>query len=402
MPMLDFFRKFKYVRFRDILHIFLFLAALPIALIYKCRRRDLWLICDNGNEAADNGFVFFKYLCEKQPQQDCVFAVCKNSPDREKVEAVGKTVNYGSFRHWILYLTAKVNISSQKSGKPNYAVCNLLEVYGFLKNVRVFLQHGIILTDIDFLYYKNTQMSLFTTSTTREYEFVRDNYGYPEGYVKLLGLPRFDELHGAKTDEKQLLIMPTWREWLGNSTFTKNIKKNIAEFPSTEYFKQYSSLINNETLKKLCEDKGIKIKFYLHREAQRFADCFTSNNPNLEICKFPSYRVDELLKSSVFLITDYSSIQTDFAYMKKPICYFQFDYDRFSKEQYRKGYFDYETDGFGPVFESVDEVAEYVLKCAENGFENPQMYKAREDAFFDLYDAENCKRNFEAIKERWN
>lgn len=400
--MQTFFGKFKYVKFRDILHVFLFLAALPVALIYKLRRKDLWLVCDNGNEAADNGFVFFKYVCEKEPQQDCVFAICKNSPDREKVEKVGKTVYYGTFRHWVLYLTARVNISSQKGGKPNYAVCNLLEVYGILRNNRVFLQHGVILTDIEFLYYKNTKMSLFTTSTTREYEFVRDNYGYPEGAVQLLGLPRFDEHHSITVDEKQILIMPTWREWLGNSTLTKNISKNIAEFTSTEYFKYYSELINDEALTELCVKNGFKIKFYLHREAQRFADCFTSNNPNLEICKFPNYRVDELLKTSAFLVTDYSSIQTDFGYMKKPLCYFHFDYDRYTKEHYQMGYFDYQTDGFGPVFEDAKSVAEYIVKSAENNFENPEEYKAREDKFFDLYDANNCKRNFEAIKEKWS
>lgn len=400
--MSGFIRKFKYVKFRDLLHIFLFLFALPVALVYRCKRRDLWLVCDNGNEAADNGFVFFKYVCEAHPEQDCVFAVCKDSPDRERVEAVGRTVNYGSFRHWVLYLTARVNISSQKGGKPNYAVCNLLEVYGLLKNNRVFLQHGIILTDIDFLYYKNTKMSLFTTSTTREYEYVRDNYGYPEGAVQLLGLPRFDRLHDVTVDEKQILIMPTWREWLGNSTLTKNIAKNVAEFTSTEYYRHYFELINSKPLYDLCEEKGIKVRFYLHREAQRFADCFTTSNPHITICKYPEYRVDELLRGSAFLITDYSSIQTDFAYMKKPICYFQFDYERFSKEHYRKGYFDYEKDGFGPAFATADEVVRYVAERAETGFENPLEYRNREDEFFDLYDTDNCKRNFEAIKKKWS
>ena len=67
-----------------------------------------------------------------------------------------------------------------KGGKPNYAVCYLLEVYGILRNSRVFLQHGVILTNIDFLYYKNTKMSMFVTSTYREWEYVNNNYGYPE------------------------------------------------------------------------------------------------------------------------------------------------------------------------------------------------------------------------------
>lgn len=400
--MSSFLRKFKYVKFRDILHIFLFLLALPIALVNKCRRKDLWLVCDNGKEAADNGFVFFKYVCEHHPEQDCVFAVCKNSPDLEKCEAAGKTVNYGSFKHWVLYLTARVNISSQKGGKPNYAVCNLLEVYGLWKNNRVFLQHGVILTDIEFLYYKNTKMSLFTTSCTREYEYIRDNYGYPEGAVKLLGLPRFDLLHDTVVDKKQILIMPTWREWLGNSSLTKNFKKNIEQFKCTEYFQQYSALLNDKTLYDICSQKGCHIMFYLHRDAQRFAECFKTENPYITVCTYPEYKVDELLKSSAFLITDYSSIQTDFAYMKKPMCYFQFDYERFSKEHYHKAYFDYEKDGFGPAFIAVSEVAEYLAAAAENSFENPKKYYDRDTAFFDLYDTENCKRNFDAIKERWS
>lgn len=397
-----FFSKFKYVKFRDIGHIFLFLFALPIALIKKRNRKDLWLVCDNGNEAADNGYVFFKYVKEHHPEQDCVFAVCKNSPDYQKVSALGETVEYGSFKHWVLYLTARVNISSQKGGKPNYAVCNLLEVYGLLKNNRVFLQHGIILTDIEFLYYKNTKMSLFTTSTTREYEYVRDNYGYPQGYVQLLGLPRFDELHGITVNKKQILIMPTWREWLGNSTLTKNIKKNVKEFTSTEYYKRYSELINSKALAELCEKHGLTVMFYLHREAQRFADCFKSYNKNIIICKYPEYKVDELLKSSAFLVTDYSSIQTDFAYMKKPLCYFQFDYERFSKEHYHKAYFDYETDGFGPVFKESEDLVKYIEQIAKQGFETESEYIKRDNEFFDLCDTNNCERNFKAIKERWN
>jgi CDP-glycerol glycerophosphotransferase (TagB/SpsB family) len=184
--------------------------------------------------------------------------------------------------------------------------------------------------------------------------------------------------------------------------FVKNIDKNISDFLETEYYRRYLELLNNEKLKKLCEEKGFSVKFYLHREAQRFSDCFFSDNKNLIICKYPEYRVDELLKSSTFLITDYSSIQTDFAYMKKPICYFQFDYERFSKEHYRKGYFDYEKDGFGPAFATADEVVRYVAKRAETGFENPLEYRNREDEFFDLYDTDNCKRNFEAIKKKWS
>jgi CDP-glycerol glycerophosphotransferase (TagB/SpsB family) len=400
--MKKFIKKFKNVKPRDFFHLFLFVVALPASLIYRIKRKNLWLICDNGHEASDNGFVLFKYICEKHPEQDCVYAVYNSSKDYAKVKNTGNTVRYGSFMHWVLYLTARVNISSQKSGKPNYAVCNLLEVYGILKNNRVFLQHGVILTDIEFLYFENTKMSMFVTSTRREWEYVNSNYGYPEGVVKELGLPRFDELHGITPEKGQILIMPTWREWLGEAALSKNIKKDVAGFTETEYFRRWNEVVNSPVLKKLCEDKNLKIMFYLHRDAQRFADCFKTDNRYLTVCKYPEYNAGDLIRSAQFMITDYSSVQVDFAYMKKPLCYFHFDYERFSKEHYRKGYFNYETDGFGPVFEDAVKLAEYVSARAEKGFDNEDVYLKRHENFFDLYDTDNCKRNFEAIKGKWS
>ena len=394
--------KLKFVKAKDILHIFLFIFALPIALVYKLFRRDLWLICDNGVEATDNGFCLFKYICENHPKQDCVYAVNKTSVDYENVKNTGKTVNYGSFKHWILYLTAKANISSQKGGKPNYAVCYLLEVYGILRNKRVFLQHGVILTDIEFLYYKNTKMDMFTTSTYREWEYVNNNYGYPKGVVKLLGLPRFDNLHDFKTVKNQILIMPTWRDWIGTDALEKNAEENAKVFMESDYYKNWNAVINSKRLEDICRKYNCTVMFYPHRDMQRFVTCFSKSNPYLTICKYPEYKVTELMTSSAFMITDYSSVQIDFAYMKKPLAYFQFDYERFCKSHYGKGYFDYTDDGFGPVFGDVESLMNHIEKMAETSFENIEPYKSRHTAFFDLYDCENCKRNYEAIKERYS
>ena len=296
--------KLKFVKAKDILHIFLFIFALPIALVYKLFRRDLWLICDNGVEATDNGFCLFKYICENHPKQDCVYAVNKTSVDYENVKNTGKTVKYGSFKHWILYLTAKANISSQKGGKPNYAVCYLLEVYGILRNKRVFLQHGVILTDIEFLYYKNTKMDMFTTSTYREWEYVNNNYGYPKGVVKLLGLPRFDNLHDFKTVKNQILIMPTWRDWIGTDALEKNAEETAKAFMESDYYKNWSAVINSKRLEDICRKYNCTVMFYPHRDMQRFVTCFSKSNPYLTICKYPEYKVTELMTSSAFMNTD--------------------------------------------------------------------------------------------------
>ena len=81
---------------------------------------------------------FFKYVKEKYPQQEIYYAINHLSADYEKVVAAGPVIEYGSFKHWVYYLAATQNISSQKGGKPNAAVCYLLEVGGLLKNSRIF------------------------------------------------------------------------------------------------------------------------------------------------------------------------------------------------------------------------------------------------------------------------
>ena len=104
---------------------------------------------------------------------------------------------------------------------------------------------------------------------------------------------------------------------------------------------------------------------------------------------------------SSFMVTDHSSVQLDFAYMKKPLTYFQFDNDRYWKYHYQKGYFDYEKDGFGPVFTEPDGLMDYISERAALSFENEEKYLQRHKDFFTLYDTDNSKRNYEAIKERW-
>lgn len=400
--MQKFFEKFKDVKPVDFLHIFLFIFALPIALVYKLFRRDLWLVCDNGVEAADNGYWFFKYVREHHPEQDCVFAVHKRSVDFEKVSRLGKTVEYGSFMHWVLYLTARVNISSQKGGKPNFAVCYLLEVYGIIHNNRVFLQHGIIVHDLDFLHYDVTKMSMFTTSTTSEQEFVSTHFGYPDGVVKLLGLTRFDNLHSFDVVPKQILLMPTWREWLGTNSLSKNIESERRRFVESDYFKNWNSVINSSRLEQICEKYGCTVLFYPHRDTQRFIGCFESSNPYLTICEFGKYNVQELLRSSAFMVTDHSSVQLDFAYMKKPLAYFQFDEEMFWAKHHKRGYFDDSRDGFGPVFADVESLMDYIEQRAAVSFENEDVYLKRHDDFFTLYDTNNSKRTYDAIKERWS
>ncbi|MCR4673917.1 MAG: CDP-glycerol glycerophosphotransferase family protein [Lachnospiraceae bacterium] len=390
-------QKLQRVKIKDILSIFLFLLALPISFFYKKKRTHLWLICDSEKEGRDNGYWLFKYIKENQPSQDVAFALSPKSPDYERVSKVGEVVPFGSFKHWLYYLSATINISSQKEGKPNAAVCYVLEVYGLRKNTRVFLQHGIIKDEMEFLHYEHTKMRLFVCTTKKETEFVANTYGYPKGWVQQLGLARFDNLKDESQGKGQILFMPTWRNWIGVKTYQSGKYDDVSSFDHTDFFRYWNDLIHNERLQRLLEEKDLKLVFYPHRKMQEFLEDFSIQNKRIRLGSWTKDDVQDLLKESSVLVTDYSSIAMDFAYMKKPLVYFQFDYEKFREGHYSEGYFSYEKDGFGPVVYDVDQAVDELEKIMDNNYQMASDYRQKADEFFGENDYKNCERNYKAI-----
>lgn len=392
------FLKFKRVKVKDIIAIFIMLVAIPEALYLKNKRKDLWLICERKNEARDNGYWLFKYIRENWPNEDVVYAINKNSEDYNKVKDLGEIVEYGTYKHWVYYLAANKNISSQKDGKPNGALCYLLEVYGILKNKRVFLQHGITKDNAEWLYYKNTKMRLFICGAKKEYEYLKKIYGYPEEYLQYTGLARFDGLHKLKIKKNQILVMPTWRVWLGIKELNKKGFDQNKPFKETEYFKKWYEFLNNKEIIEKLEKNNLELIFYPHSNMQKYINTFTTLSKNIIIANQKIYDVQDLLKESILLITDYSSIFMDFAYMQKPMIYYQFDKEKYRMGQYVEGYFKYERDGFGSVVENIEKLKEKLFYYIDNDFKIEKESLRREKEFFELYDTENCKRNYLAIK----
>ena len=100
------------------------------------------------------------------------------------------------------------------------------------------------------------------------------------------------------------------------------------------------------------------------------------------------------------LITDYSSAACDFAYLRKPVIYANFDLDHIYKiHYYNKGYFDYDINGFGPNCKSYDQTIDEMIKCIENNCKIEEKYKKRCEEFFYHHDANNCRRVYEHIIE---
>lgn len=388
--------KFKFVKFKDILSIFLLVFAFIPAMIAKIFIRDFWLICEDKNEARDNGYWFFRYLRLNQPKQKCAYAINKKSVDYQKVKSLGKVIQYGSLSHWFWYLVADKNISSQKGGKPNAAVCYLLEVtLKMRKNNRVFLQHGITKDDAKWLYFKNTNMRLFCTAIQPEQDFISSTFGYPDGNVQLTGFCRYDNLNDFKVNKKQILLMPTWRQWIAREVETKEIEGTNV-FTETKYFKKWNEFLSSKKLNEILEKYNVELLFYPHRNMQKYLEHFKIDSKNIKVANWKEYDIQKVLKESALMITDYSSVYFDFAYMKKPIIFYQFDEEDFRKNQYQEGYFDYHNNPLGDWSGTLNKTLELIEEYLKTNYKHKHLQEL--ETYFKYSDNKNCERTYLAIK----
>lgn len=391
----DYIAKIKDVKMRDILAIGQFVLAYPVSKVFKHYHKNFWLVCEDEYEARDNGYWMYKYIRTHHKEQECFYAINPKSVDYKKVSKYGNIIPYGTFKHWVYYLAAEKNISSQKGGKPNAAACYLLEVNEWLKNTRIFLQHGVIKDDCKWLHYEVTKFSMFICGAKPEYDYVDEIYGYPNGILKYTGLCRYDGLHNINVNKKQILIMPTWRNWFNLNSKNSDGKKE--NFETSEYLKKWNEVLKSPKLKEILKENELQLIFYPHRNVQKYIHCFKSDDDNIIIADWKKYDIQKLLKESALLITDYSSVFFDFVYMKKPLIFYQFDEERFRKTQYQQGYFDYHNNGFGKTFSDVDGVLKELEIKIKDGFEVKEEFLKEHSRYFPKYDNKNCERIYNAI-----
>lgn len=342
-----------------------------------------WVLHERGTDARDNAYFFYRYLKENHPDQKVYYIIDKNSPDYDKVKE--DAVYFGSLKnYWVLATAEKIISTHIFSGLPGmnpklFRFCGLNRKF-------FFLQHGVIQSNIPSLHYDKTAIRLFVCGAKTEYDYIKKTYGYPSTVVQYTGLARYDTLFDAKI-KNQILIMPTWRMYISD--------KN--QFQESAYYQQWNQLLTDPRLAAYLEEWDLSAIFYPHYEVQKSLHLFQSGSDRIHFADFANYDVQTLLKESRLLVTDYSSVFFDFAYMRKPVVYFQFDQDAFFSKHYNRGYFSYQKMGFGPVTESVESTVEAIIQYADGGFCPTDEYAKRMQMFFPLYDQKNCERIYDAI-----
>ena len=370
--------------------------------------------------ADDNAFQLFKYAVERNDKDiEKYFAISKHdyevqdveimankyqsssrmfkirrllglgnpSSEYQKIADLGFDIAYRSIRHRLYALFAEVIVSSNPDNNIIYPFWgNFPFLSGLVRSKTVFLQHGVTKDDTSSWlnkYDKNLDM-IVTVSDMERQSFIDNDYGYPADEVKVLGFPRFDALKRLE-DKKEVVVMPTWRRQYNNL--------EDEDFARTTFFHVFNSLLNDKELIDYLGSKGYKMVFKPHPNLYKFIHLFDRNS---EVA-FIDRGYSEIFNHSSLMITDYSSVFFDFAYLEKPVIYYQYGKDyHFDVES---GYFDYEEMGFGPVAKTHDVLKEEIISCIEGGCEMDEVYKKRVEEFFKYRDCENSKRVYEAIRE---
>lgn len=366
-----------------------FATAYIVALFYK--KKEIWLVSERGVDARDNGYCFFKYLRTQHPEIEAYYIIAETSADYHRLLPYkDHVVSYRSMAHYIMIWRANVLISTHIQGYFPFAGLGLWVKRNFLpyKNKKhVSIKHGITCNYIPFLDYKNTQLDFLVSASKWEYEAFVTQFHYPKEKVFLTGFCRYDNLNQSNL-KNQILLMPTWREWLYKE----------GDILNSQYVQEYSSFLRNPMLHSLLEKNGLTLVFYPHHEIQPYLHIFEKETiPNVVIARQKDYDVQQLLKESRILITDYSSVFFDFAYMSKPVLFYQFDSDRFRKEHYQQGWYSYER-GVGPVLLNQQALLESLRSTIENGCMMESGYSNYSKELFAFRDANNCARVYNAIR----
>ena len=377
-----------------------FALALYYLFGWFLKRQKIWLIYEKYSRSAqDNSLYFFEYCMKQLPAKEkrrIFYVIDKKSPDYQYVAPYDKhVIQFLSLKHMVYLMSAQLLISSDTRAhayawhSPNSVYRNML-----VRKENVFLQHGVMAFKCchQGLRKKSVNGSkLFVVSSDVEKQIILNYFGYNEDEILVTGLARWDVLEDkSKGEPRQIILMPTWRTWL------EEVSEEV--FVASDYYKHYMALLNDPGLMEVLRRYEITLNFYIHPKFQEYMGTFSADPKYVRLIPFGEEPLNELMMKCSMMITDYSSAVWDVFYQGKPVLFYLFDLDLYNEVQ--GSYINMETESFGDVSHTPEELIALIAEYAENGFKEKEQYAAMRPSLIKYIDDQNSARIYQAIKER--
>lgn len=362
-------------------------------------KKHIWITYDKLYKGGDNGEYLYQYgLKHNKP---IYYIIKKDSPDYSRLikEKNNKILIFNSLKAKLYCLHAEVILQTHAGilgfcgfdGRARTIVRDLLNAYVMEA------QHGLTIQDIP--EYQNriadNNQLYFIASPNEDKNISQPIYDYSKDQIKYTGISRYDGL--INNDQKQILITPTWRHSIASASLKHGtVRAYNNSFKKSDYFKIYNSLINNEELISVAKVHGYKLIYLIHPTLSEQINDFDKNDYVDIYAAASNVSYEKLLTESSVMVTDYSGVQYDFAYMRKPIVYF---HPEELPPHYNNGSIDYEKEGFGPITTNIDELVKTLCELIKKDCKNTDKYIKRANKFFTYNDLNSSERIVKEIEK---
>ncbi|HDR7318750.1 MULTISPECIES: bifunctional glycosyltransferase/CDP-glycerol:glycerophosphate glycerophosphotransferase [Bacillus cereus group] len=354
------------------------------------RRKKIWLIGERPDTAQDNSYHLFTYIRKEYQDVPIYYVIDKKSNDYKNIENLGNSIQYGSFKHtfYLLICDKTINSYSETANMYTDAYKDILKYYPeWQQNQKIFIQHGVIgVSRVNHVLNKNRMgYSLFVASSQFEKDHIVKEFGYTEDEVIVTGLARWDALQD-ESKGNEILLMPTWRSWI----------KTKEQLEESNYWQTYMSFLQSKELHQILEEQDLTLTFFPHYQTQKLGAEMPVFHERIKVMKQGEETVQSLLKRHRLLITDYSTVSFDFAYMSKYVIFNQFDYNEFYSRHYNEGPINHKQDLFGPVVTDSDKILQSILQYFK-GEGLPYTFQGKEKKYLVKDRRLHCEAIFKKI-----
>lgn len=364
-------------------NLLLSLLVYPLWSIMHHSKKDIIIFGFGNNYYENNTRFLYEYYISNFNDKYCIYAVFdKGARDTKKIERK-RLLFRGYFKTYMLFFESTAVIFDTY----NSDVAPGIQKY-YNKTKRIFITHGMEgLKNIDFMLNNKFIVADLMFAASEYEKSIRNQYGYYPN-ICVTGYPRFDHNGDVDTNERKIVVLLTWRNYLN----AKNIKESL-------YFNKIIEIIGNQELSNFCAQNKITCYVKIHHEVVKcIKNLHLEALPNIVINQ--DFDFSTVLSQSALLVTDYSSLAWDFIFYDKPVIFYQFDKDEYETKCGRL-YTDVQKEQLGYCATSVPDIVNQIKML----FKNEPIPKKRipsKSKFFMYDDKNNTARVVKSITDFLN
>lgn len=358
---------------------------------------ELWVFGSwKGKNFSDNSKELFEYVSINHPEIRAVW-ISKTKEIEDLVRAKGfRTVNYKTFVGKWIVARAKINVQTESNEDTGTyrvggaCVIQLFHGYGAVKETQLYGNMSSLKKTIVKIYADNHSSSFWMVPSDYYKEKAPFLFEANPNKIRVTGQPRADLIlrrkkipffENLKKKNRLIGYMPTHRSYAqSNNVYMDDSSWNkLNEFLSRM---NYILIFKPHPLELFKYQSSFK----------EFSNIILVSSETIP----DSSDVNEYMHYFDMLISDYSSITSDFLLFNRPIIHYMYDLESFEDQYFHLNAIDKFT--AGPIVRTLDELMIQI----KDGLVNDTYEGLRKSALKNGYkyiDANNCERVYNEINK---